>query len=218
MTTKTKTAFLIVPLVIISGCFFLFFQTDSKDNDAVYEVSSIYQAEQPPSHSQQDRLNIRPDHYSVQSSSEKDDAKLQASANSKLQFEKNDLDSKENDSLPTKTGKIRPDLSESQIAIYGEEIAMKGMDIDIAYDDIANLSEKIDEISAELEDAEYAYIDAQRLYDMDQIDESILQQKIEKYEQLKMHLEDTETMLATKYDAIDEYENRIKELERLVQD
>lgn len=222
-----KTGIFILVLIIICALSF-FFLWDTKKKSTVSETGNIYHSKVPLEHSGKEVLPIA----NVLSNDNNalplakfwhgtllsiDNIKLYAPEDGKLHlFVKNKDRIKQGNIIGEIECTKNSKSLEKKKVLFNEEISMKHADIDIALDDMSNIEEEIDKIKDKLQDAYYEYGDSERDYNNGLIEKKFMIEKKEEWNRLKMHLEDAEKMLNTKFRTIDECKERIRELKSML--
>ena len=114
------------------------------------------------------------------------------------------------------TGILKAPASGKGLAITGfsggqevsptSESTATNRDIEIAWQDVADLDKTIDELYVELQDAEKAFLNAQTDFERGLIDEATLRQKQEGLEQLETNIQNAKAMREIKFVRIEDYE------------
>lgn len=228
MGSKKTSIFILSISIIILCALSFFFLWDTKKKSTISETGNTYHSKAPLEHSGKKEIPIanalsndnnvlslaRSWHGTLLSI---DNIKLYAPEDGKLHlFVKNKDKIKHGQSIGEIECTKNLKSPEKKKALFNAEISMKHADIDIARDDIINIEEEIDKIKDRLQDAYYEYDDSERDYNNGLIEKKFMLEKKEEWNRLKMHLEDVEEMLNTKFRTIDECKERIRELKSML--
>lgn len=229
MDLKKSAIFMAIGFLFIGiGVLFLCFLTRVPEHSPVHpDLGDIYHPEHSSLYPQQEkkklkvnaaiekRLQKRKSYLGVLAA--KEDIKLYAPENGRwrLMVKKGDQ-IKKGGILGEMRNEKRTKSFERQKAVFREEIFGQKLNIEMAQEDIVRLEKEVEERRDIAQEAEYLYAEAQIDYDEGLIDERFLGAKKEELERCQMHIEDSQAMLETKFKEIDDYQDRIEELEAMV--